>query len=393
LKWFRARQNNQGHYIEFSGGGPGGRNNIGTPLISGRISTQRFPNNSDAQGRFLLKANLSINPTRFARHQAFKLREAIFADEPLIENYALLQSKDIETVDSLTGERSLDGKDNVILGRRMRSVTEPDYWMRIIHSYWGNILRFLERSFNAACAIDSSVRRYSEWKINIQTVETYWEFWSEDAVAALYQVLPSLRVFGSSNRVSTYPLHEEERDGNSPSISIQLTGSISAKLYAKTNKRIRVEIKHDLKEDARVFDNNRHTSANVEQLFYWLEQCASDAAIRGQDILDYISTNHWENIEQRSLYSFLARVVAACEDEAQYELVLSLLVNNSTIHLRQNDPIGSVLRALKRQNVLQTPNRNGRTYSVHPRYREAVNRLREKQLVCIKQIAAKFVLL
>lgn len=378
LRWFQARQRNQLQYIDFRGRGFGGRVDEGAPLISGRISAIRPTGSENANGRFMVFANLTMNPTRFARHHAGRISNALFAEEPIPNDVTLLQTRQINQSNPITGEMSLDNRDNVLLTQRARAIAGSDRWLRLVHYYFGNIINFLDRSLEAAGGADEiAVTRSGEWEINIKEVETYWELVSEDAVSALTAVLPSLRIFGSQNRVDTYPNLTEERNDNSPSVKFQLRGGVTGKLYAKTNKRIRLEITHDISEYPAVLNNGQRTSRSVDDFFYWLNDCALDAKNRGNSILEYITAQNWQMANQRPLYQLLARVVGACGNrQEQYDLVLSMLVNNGCIVAPNGSPLRAIVNSLRSSNVIAPTPRYSRTYSITSEYRSALEQLR-----------------
>ena len=377
LRWFRNRQINTGSYVTFRNQGPGSQSQIGKPLIAGEIRVRRVPSSHGEACIFRVSAKIKINPTRFARYHAVRIRRQVFNSAPVSPNSSSLITTDLASNISEVDEVVLDGNDNVLLTRRSLGIASRSFWHRLVNYYWINILDFLENSFQQACDGRSYLERSSGWRINLKFVETYWEFSHDHAIEALSSIKSRLKVFGRENQQSNYPVYVEGRHLNSPTFKVQLTNGVHVVVYAKTNKRIRIEFRHKLygpTGSASVIGGG-HTNPSPEVLHDWLRFCAEDAAERGNSMLDYIQSSEWESSSQRPLYTFLSAIVDVCDDVAQYDLILSLLVNNGVIYLQRGDPLRQVINALIDQRILQRTNRSAYTFGVHPNFSMALEQL------------------
>ena len=188
-------------------------------------------------------------------------------------------------------------------------------WPHQLRVYWQNIQSFLDNQImNLAGPIDILARR-DNTEVNLRSVETYWEYGTDDALHAVSMLVPTMQTLGREASIRTYSLAEESMEGNSLSVRIRLTSSITCTFYAKTTKRVRLELKHDLTERAGVIGGS-HTSNNPDDLLEWLDILAQDAAQRGNQVLRHLTHELSHNVAQRPVYELLSRIAAVSEDQA-----------------------------------------------------------------------------
>lgn len=392
IRWFRSDQRNRGRYITFRSRERSNSDEV-KPLIAGEVRLRPLHNSEHGNDGvfFTIKVTLYLNPTRFAQHHAVRIRGHLFNEIENLQDDVLLATSPSGRNLLQAEEIVLDRKDNVLLSRRTQAVSSPQFWPYLLRYYWQNVVDFLETSFAGELDDMTALGRPRSWCMNLKNVETYFEFYHDDAVYALQQIKNSLRAFGRRNYENAFlpldqggevhPMFREGRRDNSPSFSIQLTNSVKAVVYAKTNKRIRLEIRHRLngENSSAALLGGAHTHEDHQQLYPWLETLAIDATTRGNSILGYIGRHNWERVSQRPLYTFLARIVDACEDQAQYDLLLSSLINNDTIHVPRGDELLPIISSLLNQGILQRTNPHAQTFSIHPQYQETLQQLQNGQ--------------
>lgn len=402
LRWFTARQNHLGiNSVRFSSGRAARREQQPYPIISGEIYVKGTPNANDTAYRSSLTVNLSINPTRFASHHASRLRNRIINRDLPENDETLLLSR--ERPARRISEYSLDGADNVLLSQRARSSANEDRWPYLLRHHITNVIEWIEVALaEAAIAVQVSLRRKRSWCINLKKAETYWEFSCDNALITMHELRPTLTALGSESRATYYrvqsptqddteldggetdeaqrsPRYSEERRHNSPTVWFRPTSTISARIYAKTNRRIRFEFIHDLVQSSAVLPDGRHTTPDVDELLNWFDAIASDAAERGNRILTCIGAREWQRAAQRPLFAFLAGIVEACDhDEAIYEHVLSLLVANGSVVLANNDPLRAVVHRLANRGILVRSLPYSQTFLVEPSYQRALADLQRR---------------
>jgi hypothetical protein len=114
-----------------------------------------------------------ISDTRYARYHA-----AHISDRALIENepgFVLSELIALRPQYRLGGEVVLDGSDNLLLSKRSQHEARTERWPMLMRRYIDSIWTFLDTKIDEAiprryCGLDVSR------ELNLQEVETYWEF-------------------------------------------------------------------------------------------------------------------------------------------------------------------------------------------------------------------------
>lgn len=364
--------------MSIQGGGRGNTRRPGTPLFSGTLTARREA--SPDPGLYgtarRLSLDLSINPTRFVAHQALPGRDPFVPPSRWAAPTFVTRAIPLRT----RLEASLDAKDNVLLGQRTQSFGRPDVWPAHLRRYWGGVLECLNNEFlRAADRADLSLGFHPD--LNLRTVETYWEFRTPDPTALVCEMEPTLTALGieASVRSFSYPdgLSQVEFTGNSRSVTLLLGAGILMRVYAKTTRRVRFEIKHSLRENATPIGGS-HTSTDPQALYGWLDMLTADAARRLNNVLTVLEGQRLRPVSSLRPYNLVHRVIAASPDQVTAENILSLLVNNGHLRILPSDPLRPVVQALVEMEVLERlgNTRNPTRYVVTPLFRMAVAELR-----------------
>jgi hypothetical protein len=180
-------------------------------------------------------------------------------------------------------EFSLDGEDNVLLTRSQMLFGRSDAWQRHLERYWLALIQRFDHIFGSAAALLAIPHNFSPY-LSLREIETYWEFRAEDPLAWLLSAEPHFRALGLAPEVRThaYPDGEirETIHQNARSLSVRLRSGVRLRVYAKSNRRLRFEIEHDLKENARPL-GGRRTTGSLDDLFNWLAAARRDATQEG----------------------------------------------------------------------------------------------------------------
>ena len=194
---------------------PGGaydsdRRAAGAPLISGHLQARRHATNSSVTGPLCrsLSAWLSINPTRFVHHQNMvpisSAEPAVFwrgRDPRFTTGTPVLQTS-LET--------SLDGNDNVLLSQRAQHFGRSPLWPFHLGRYWQAIQTYLDSHIQGV-ADRSGLQIWRELYLNLRSVQTYWEFSTEDPTAVVLSLVDPIRSVGHQSTTRSYPLGQVER--------------------------------------------------------------------------------------------------------------------------------------------------------------------------------------
>ena len=353
-------------------GGRGRSRRVSRPLFTGQIESftpLQFRHSPNSLRR--LTATIGLNPTRFLVHQDMRLSDDIgrWPEVRLWSRSAITRH--------INDEFALDGRDNVLLGRRREHFASPRNWPHHLERY----LRAVSSQIQAT--VDGAARRAGvaiedPQATSLRSVETYWEFLTNDALALVSLLEPVLSQIGAESRRREFPLQENVsgseriRDRNGISIRSYLTNDISLRVYAKTPRRIRFEISHER-------DAGRHRSIGAPiELIDRLQHVARDAARRVNNVLRIVENRLGRAPLGGSVFGFVQRVYGAAPTAMAAEQLLALLVEQGSLHIGEDDPLREAALSLTRLQVLERrPNSRAPTsFDVTRQFRDSLERLR-----------------
>jgi hypothetical protein len=204
------------------------------PLFQGHLNfTSYYHQAMDDLTRSHLSLQLSANPTTFARYSPPRpngsppINEAFGNTPPAASN----------------GEFSLNGKPNWLLAGALDTYYNATRWKWNVRRYFVGLRNHLRDELRTAAGMSGTVRRtrQNDPAILVNKVETYWEAITENPLAVVRTLAYLLSDFAKNRRETTYA-------GNSVSLRYHISNGVELCIYAKTNQRIRFEVRHDLKE-------------------------------------------------------------------------------------------------------------------------------------------------
>lgn len=363
-------------------GGRGHGLRAGRPLVTGQLISTRFrrqPGDSYGEGPVSRKINLnlSLNPTRFLHHQPtveWVTRRSIpVEDWDLPEPRLIAQTAHLHDID----ERSLDGNDNVLLGRARMSYSKGAAWPLHLRRYWEGLLHKFDDIFHEAASLAILPVQFRS-TANLRSIETYWEFHVNDPSAWLLEIEPVLRRLGLSSEARNFQYPEgysgDAITGNSRSIVVKIRSGVWLRVYAKTTHRVRFEVEHDLVENARPIGGS-HTSDDLNMFFQWANLAADDAALHVNSALEQLERHQTRQGAQMSVTQLIIAVTQALDDPSQAEIVLELLAANQAITAPTGSGLRTSIRKLVSRSILEAANPRGRIYALSPKFSEAGRRL------------------
>jgi hypothetical protein len=380
--WFARRE----HYdptcatLDIRQGGRGRGLRPGRPLVTGQLKTRRMGRISEyGPVARIVSLDLNLNPTRFLHHQPKRefvermqqpVAEWVLPEPRLIAGTATLEAAD---------ERSLDGKDNVLLGLVPVSDAHGLPWSLHLRRYWYALLEKFDGLFHEAAGLAMLAIRFAD-SFNLRSVETYWEFHINDPSSWLLEIEPIIRRLGLTNAARNFQhpdgLSTDELTANRRSITLRLRSGVLLRVYAKTSHRVRFEVEHDLVETARLF-GGRHTSTDPNVFFDWLEMAALDAASHVNRVLEHLERQQTREGAQMSVTQLVIRVTQVVGDPDLAERLLSLVAANQSIS--SDAGLAPSIRRLVSHSILETAERGRNRYVLTPEYRDAGRGLRYPQ--------------
>lgn len=204
------------------------------PLFSGKLAYggyYRRHMNDITEASLLLKLN--CNPTRFARFSPPRPDGAEPANDLFGESAPVPED----------GEVSTDGKDNWIPAGPHDDYYSPSRWRWHVVRYIREIREAVEQDIRTAKNLADTEKLGRVGPLyTFRRVETYWEFLSPNPMAVVCDIDRLMSGFCSGGSRTKY-------NGNFASYRYQIARGVELCVYAKTNRRIRVEVRHDLSEN------------------------------------------------------------------------------------------------------------------------------------------------
>lgn len=330
----------------------------GLSLLAGYIKTR-----PSGEAQLNISADLNLNPTRFFRHHYSPRGLGAEMQPSMLLGRGLHHSSGEEHV--------LDGNDNCLLGIRPLTYAFPDAFSEYRNRYLRYAFSFVQDVVRDATphGVFAGTPRY-----NLRTVETYWERACEFPIQFVDELAQRFRSYRAPFRAMAYlPPSSHSRYQNSVYCSLPIKEGVTLNVYAKTNMRVRFEIKHDL---TRLNDPDlpRHTSVNFDELLLWIDILAqkSAEAINRVDVIQRPPLHsEFELSAAYDLMEALAYVTDRREDALR---ILDVLISLDSYSV--SSPERSVFDELARRGILE---RRGRTMmSLRPRFMPVAALLRSR---------------
>lgn len=340
------------------------------PLFSGEVEVKR-----SAEYR-PIQFSLYVNISRQLHHRRENPRDA---NMPWPRAAALCATDQPADFD---GEFSLNGKDNWI---PQSAAYGPPVWRRPFRSAPKCLRQVQEALLAEACRAsaisEASIAPLREQNHSIQYLETYWEFAADDPVrlvSSLKDILKRFARTGSRDRIYRKRGHGGEGwDGNSLSVTVGLATGEMLTVYAKTNARVRFEIRQDFDKGKKLI--GRHTAQSMAGVDVILKKARARCTKQMNELFQFLRKQNKMPPDSATTTEFLCALAAALRRSPNFSSVLSLLLSHG--QLTTIPGLRKEINALKRAGIIEL-NGSCRTgcYIVTPRYTQAWKKLKRKGL-------------
>ena len=353
----------------------------GRPLFAGRIKAKvewadRAVQQGARRGRWALKAELALNPTRWVRSQSNAiLRPEANPSEVPVRMFAReghLNFKD--EIPLLQGS-------NVLIGRRVRYMARPALWRVQLQRYYEGVLGTLDAAFARSATLSGINLSRTTPRLTIKEIETYWEFATHQPIEDMRSIEEPFRALSARSFVRWYsvdkragaklPKIQVGQEDNAPVLRVKLVAGTEVRIYAKTTKRIRFEVLRKSKLTRVPF-----TADNHDALYDWVIVAAAEATERLNDLLE-----NWRRSGIRSQQYSLSHLInsfygAMATPAAQH--MLDMLARHGSLARVQGSDLAVEIDRLRAAGVLEHAGHTGQDhlYQVTARYRSALAALR-----------------
>lgn len=360
-----------------------------SPLVSGFLNvtpSNQITENTEGYIRTPLSLNCSLNPTRFLIYQDLPRLRTRQEGKRDLPNRTYRPFRNEPRITRHADEFSLDGKDNVALTLMPKSRLQYTRWQSIFSANICALMNYITSELECFLQAGSDIEFQLHEDFTIGKVEFYWEFVHEYPLSLMGLIGPLAAAAYSEARSSNY-VTREETVRNSRSLSVSHRAGIDIKVYAKTNKRVRIEAAVNPRKNRELLRHPRNPNhggslraTSIGQLIGTLENLAAHAT---QSVNEFLSRlNARESLSphlQQSSIAMVDHIYRAVGDDYRWarNLIECLVENGGYSALEATDQQKQALRRLVRTGVLSRPARNQRGwYRVHTSYTRARTSLR-----------------
>lgn len=347
-------------------------------LIAGKAKIARWNNSPHARRpgeQARISFDLQLNLTRFV--QAQHLKRITRLDRPRrASDFSLVMTPDDRWYDS---EIPLRPATNVIIGPNKKYAYALKRSMqRRLEQYLALVCAELCSAMDEAFANTGATVQYLPHFL-LKEIEVYWEF---DSCAPIDWVLSQRETlaqasgsFGEDTYETTHPSLTVQ--GQSPCYTLGMTRNIKAKVYAKTTRRVRFEVK--LRQQAIYEAAGRRRRTTLTEIAAMAPDIIRAAALRLQPVVHSIIQTPPSQGSFAAL-ELMNQVQKAADDSFTANTIIASLVAFGRIEPYKNDPLRIVINRLKelRIPVLRPRVYRSRVYVVTDEYRDALQSLRQQ---------------
>lgn len=355
----------------FRGGSSRHSQNVreGVLLFGGRLSVNGRPD-----GFTSLVLKLDLNLTRFLAYRYEQLGRPEALDGLVGHRLEALLRNPSHQDRTARHRRALDGNDNVIPDRVLRSGHSPDQ-VAWVQAYIDAVCRFLGDQVTAAIERARTLQSIPQPAPNalvgnqplqvhvhpdnwsISHLEIYWEFWSDGAVAQAAEASAQVHSTANSSSMTTWRSISDRVYQASIGVSADVGArGVTGKLYAKLANRLRLEVEYrgnpKVPERISVETIQSFGPRAISSLVGLL---ADRAAMRAERLLQSAwSSEEGTHVGARRITSFMEALAKEAGTSALFAVILSqLLANGSARATRGHAELRDALRRLAARGYLQ----------------------------------------
>jgi hypothetical protein len=286
---------------------------------------------------------------------------------------------------SLAGEASYDGGENWLWqSQRFSAFTNPGHWRWHLRRYLDAITEEFEADLNRLNNLTGLplVEIEREETATLYEVETYWEFSSGDPITDVLNLRHPFRSLAPGlRRIRSHPNVDETVDRNCVTLTADLSPGKQLRIYAKTNRRVRVEVIHTVGRNKYRVAGGR-TTESWDCLPQMIENLAEDAAATVRWTFAHFRNQTCIAPSNLTADDLLLEIGVHSRDASTAKTIRGMLVEFGGIAAAGNpDRIARALQRLTKSGVLEYRRDAGRggNYVVTVMYRHALQELRERE--------------
>jgi hypothetical protein len=202
-------------------------------------------------------------------------------------------------------------------------------------------------------------------RFNLKEVETYFDFVvpTGTSIERVRSFESLLQGFGDLDKTAKdYPVHGWNK--NSRVLTVTVGSGVKLRIYAKTNKRVRFEVIHDLRRARFAIPGAtgrmrmRHTASTLARVYGMLDRLRADAADIVNRIIRHMRDQAALPATPKTAVDLLFNITKTLGNAEDARTVLSILLHKGSI--TSQPQLQSALQKLRRAGILRTQKQNRR---------------------------------
>lgn len=343
------------------------------PLFSGELVIRR---KTDTMYELQLMAN--VNPTRFCAYQHLPLRTRS-GTRRLSPQIVLFADQTPETPHD-DKEYTLDASTNCLLSTKAILNASNSLYPQNLRRYFEAIVSYVQDEIDSFQHPGFHFIMRAE-KYSVNSIETYWDIPCETPLTVLKELAPALETATNSMTIRDYPTQspdlEPETKGLTPCYSIYFRKGEKLKIYAKTNKKIRIEVTYDFSHHKALRKRWGNNPTNIAALLEFFTHCTNLSTETANDLLRNICqhTNPESSYNYKPI-NFVLNVYRIVNNIAYAEAILIFISTTGGISATNAPPyMKPSLEKLVRKGLLYKQKGRAPRYIPHPKFINASRQL------------------
>jgi hypothetical protein len=337
------------------------------PLISGELKIKRTIEN-----RFSLQLQVSINPTKFnvycPRHRNRNGINNTIENDLLFRRLENFQNR-------FEDEYSLDQKDNVLLSPAAKFNASSRNYETNFKRYISEIIDYIQAEIDDFSSFTPGFNFLGlNENYSLRTLESYWELADDQPILTVRGFTNSFRRLFNDTLISEFSGAHIETDVSAVGLRVDLRKGERLKIYAKTNKRIRIEVEHKYKENIALSNNRKITAGSIDELWEKIIIATEKMKTMASKNINSLRTMTLQsNTSPLTAINFITRIYDTIENRnSAKKLTMLLLVSGGVPRSILTDEQISDMQKLARAKIVQYRGGASARYFVHSSYAESV---------------------
>jgi hypothetical protein len=293
------------------------------PLFGGYLEVRKIAATEQLDS-YILKLRLRINPTRFCAYQPTpsRVKRDNKIERRLAESFVLFAKQD--RISHAT-ERTLDYKDNALLKPVSKLNGSRGLWQQNLERYISLISDYLSNEIDEYHSGGFILQGFESY-YSLKSIETYWDIKCDNPITTIKSLERDFLTLGNNTSTSYYNDAGTLTEGSAITLRAEFKTKQRLKLYAKTNKRVRVEIEHKYNQNPALTENRTYTATSLEDLISLINFASHESSELANKFLSSLSeySNHPSILSGNPL-TFIQMIYRHLNDIELAEEISSLL--------------------------------------------------------------------